>query len=210
MYGHQLQKVSLERDLGIHVSSDMKVGSQCMEAHRKASQNLGIINRIIRFKNPGILLSLCKSMVRPHLEFCSPAWNPYYIKDKHLLEKRVQYRFTRMFSVPYEDRLCKLGLWSLEERRNRADLLEIFRMVKGFSAVSWTQFFRRAQGATKGHNWKLYKEYNHGDIRQHSFSQRSINRWNRLSQDEVNAQTINGFKNCVQRRRQREMDFFMD
>jgi len=26
----------------------------------------------------------------------------------------------------------------------------------------------------------LYKEYNHGDIRQHSFSQRSINRWNRL------------------------------
>jgi len=108
MYGHQLQEVSpLERDLGIHVLSDLKVGSQCMEAYRKASQNLGIINRIIRFKNPGILVFLYKSMVRPHLEFYSPAWNPYYIKDKHLLE-RVQHRFTQMFldlkSLPYEDR----------------------------------------------------------------------------------------------------------
>jgi len=31
-------------------------------------------------------------------------------------------------------------LWSLEEQRNRADLLEVFKMVKGFSAVSWSQF----------------------------------------------------------------------
>jgi len=113
--------------------------------------------------------------------------------------------FSDLKSLPYEDRLCKL-LWSLEKRRNRADLLEIFKMVKGFSAISWTQFFRRVEGVTRGHNWKLYKEYHHGNIRQHSFSQRSINRWNRLSQDEVNAQTINGFKNCLQRRRQREMD----
>jgi len=114
MHGHQLQEVILERDLGIHVSSDLKVGSQCMEAYRKSSQNLGNINRTIRFKNPGILVSLYKTMVRPHLEFCSPAWNLYYVKDKQLLE-RVQHRFMGMFSdlksLPYEDRLHKLGLW---------------------------------------------------------------------------------------------------
>ena len=108
MYGHQLQEVIIERDLGVHMSSDLKVGCQCMEAYRKANQILGIINRTIRFKNPGILVSLYKTMVRPHLEFCSPAWNPYYVKDKQLLEK-VQHRFMRMFwdlkSLPYEDRL---------------------------------------------------------------------------------------------------------
>jgi len=124
-------------------------------------------------------------MVRPHLEFCSPAWNPYYVKDKQLLE-RVQHHFMRIFSdlksLPYEDRLRKLGLWTLEERRNRADLLHIFKMVKGFSATSWTQFFRKAEGVTRGHSWKLYKEYSHDDIRQHS-SHRSINCWNRLSQE---------------------------
>ena len=59
--------------------------------------------------------------------------------DKVLLE-RVQHRFTRMFSdlkeLPYKERLLRLGLWSLEERRNRADLIELFKTVKGFSAVS--------------------------------------------------------------------------
>ena len=92
MYGQKLQEVIIERDFGVHMSSDLKVGCQCMEAHSKASQILGIINRTIRFKNRGILVSLYKTMVRPHVEFCSPAWNPYYVKDKQLLE-RVQHRF---------------------------------------------------------------------------------------------------------------------
>jgi len=50
-----------------------------------------------------------------------------------LLLEKVQHRFTRLFphlsSLPYEERLRQLGLWSLEERRNRADLIEIFKMV---------------------------------------------------------------------------------
>ena len=57
-----------------------------------------------------------------------------YKKDKELLE-RVQHRFTKMFSgikdKPYEERLKVLGLWSLEERRNRADLIETFKLVWG-------------------------------------------------------------------------------
>jgi len=53
-----------------------------------------------------------------------------------------------------------LGLWTLEERRNRADLLEIFKLIKGFTAVSWTYFFTRTDnGTTRGHNWKLMKKY---------------------------------------------------
>ena len=55
--------------------------------------------------------------------------------DKKLLEK-VQHRFTRTItslkSLQYEARLQKLGLWTLEERRNRADLIEVFKMARGF------------------------------------------------------------------------------
>jgi len=101
-------------------------------------------------------------MVRPHLENCSVIWSPHYTKDKVLLE-RVQHRFTRMFDdlkeLPYEDRLCKLGLWSLEERRNRADLIEIYKMIKGLSTVLWSRFFSRSENSvTRGHNWKLVKK----------------------------------------------------
>jgi len=49
--------------------------------------------------------------------------------------------FSDLRQLPYKERLNRLGLWSLEERRNRADLIELFMMVKGFSAVFLDSFF---------------------------------------------------------------------
>jgi len=37
--------------------------------------------------------------------------------------------------LPYEERLSGLELWTLEERRVRADLIEVFKMVRELSAV---------------------------------------------------------------------------
>jgi len=156
MCGQQLEEVTSKKDLGVVFSKDLKVRIQCEKAYNKASQMLGLIHRIIRFKDPSVLIALYKSMVRPHLENCSVVWSPHYTNDKALLE-RVQHRFTRTFpeikNLPYKKRLRKLKLWSLEERRNRADLIEIFKMIKGLSAVSWSHFFVRTENSvTRGHN----------------------------------------------------------
>ena len=144
MHGQILDEVISEKDFGVVFSKDLKVRQQCEEAYKRASQILGLIHRTIQFRNSSALVTLYKSVVRLHHEHCSVAWSPHYVKDKALLE-RVQHRFTRMFAklkgLPYSQRLAKLHLWSLEERRNRADLIEIFKMIKGFSAVSWTHFF---------------------------------------------------------------------
>ena len=43
------------------------------------------------------MLSLYKSLVRPHVEYCISAWNQHYKKDKELIEK-VQRRFTKMIN----------------------------------------------------------------------------------------------------------------
>jgi len=76
----------------------MKCCKQCLYAFNKATRVLGMIKRIkktIRFKDFRVMLSLYKTLVRPHVEYCSSAWNPHYIKDKQLIAK-VQRRFTRM------------------------------------------------------------------------------------------------------------------
>jgi len=60
------------------------------------------------------MLNLYKSLVRPHLEYCTVAWSPHYVKDKELSE-RIQRRLTRMIlelkDLSYAEKLDKLNLW---------------------------------------------------------------------------------------------------
>jgi len=60
--------------------------------------------------------------------------------------------------LPYEERLSELKLWTLEERRVRADVIEVFKMVRELSAIKLETFFQLDNnGRTKGHQWKLKK-----------------------------------------------------
>jgi len=59
----------------------------------------------------------------------------------------------------------------LEERRNLADLIELFKMVRGISTVPLQIFFKLAdESITRGHRWKLVKEYSRRNARLHFFS----------------------------------------
>ena len=51
------------------------------------------------------------------------------------------------------------GLWTLEETRNRQDLIEVFKMFRGFSKVLLQELFMldvNSKG-TRGHSSKLVK-----------------------------------------------------
>ena len=50
---------------------------------------------------------------------------------------------------------------------------------------------------TRGHEIKLVKNQCRLDIRKYSFSQRTINEWNKLSTDCITASRMNMFKNKV-------------
>ena len=141
--GFPLTEVSEEKDLGVIISKDLKVSQQCSAAYSKANRMLGVMNRTITYKSTDIMLRLYKSVVRPHLEYCTTAWSPHYVKDKELIE-RIQHRFTRMLpeikALPYHERL-RLNLWSLESRRVRADLIEVYKMINGLTNVNFEVFF---------------------------------------------------------------------
>ena len=98
-------------------------------------------------------------------------------------------------SSQYEDRLQKLGLWTLEEHRNRADLIEVFKMAHGFFAMPLTDMFHiDTAGRTRGHSLKLVKCRCNKDIRKFFFSHRVVSTWNVLDNDSVTAKTATGFK----------------
>jgi len=89
------------------------------------------------------MLSLYKTLVRPHVEYCCCAWNSFY-KDKELLEK-IRHRYTKMIintsGKTYEETLKSLGLWTLEEHWNRRDIIEVFKMYRGYSSVTLNELF---------------------------------------------------------------------
>jgi len=153
-------------------------------------------------------------LVRPLVEYRTPAWSPHYNKDKVLLEK-IQHRFTRMIpgfsQLDYMTRLKRLNLWTLEERRNRADLIELFKLYKGLSGIKLESMFEpSANNRTRGHSLKLRKHRSHLDLRKYFFSERVVNWWNDLDEDTVSATTINMFKSRLQRLRQIKISFYTD
>ena len=60
-------------------------------------------------------------------------------------------------SVCYEDRLRMLGLTTLETRRLRGDLIEVFKIFKGFDNVTYADFFTLSDTGLRGHEYKLNK-----------------------------------------------------
>ncbi|PIK49959.1 putative RNA-directed DNA polymerase from mobile element jockey-like [Apostichopus japonicus] len=199
--GVELQEVSVERDLGIYIDSSLQPSKHCLEAAKRGNRVLGMIKRNFSFLKEDIVVRLYKQLVRPHLEYAVQAWNPYFAKDKEVLEK-VQRRATRMISslkrVPYYRRLQLLNLTTLELRRLRGDLIQVFKIVYGFDNLSFTDFFMFAKlVCTRGHCLKLQKSHSRINIRHNFFSNRVVNEWNSLPEKVVLASSVNGFKNAL-------------
>ena len=119
------------------------------------------INRSFTYRSPNTIVTLYKSLIRPHLEYCVQTWRPHLKKDIILLAK-VQHRATKLVfgleKLTYEERLNRLGLTSLEDRRLRGDLIEVFKIIKGFYKVSSNTFITLSSSGLRGHSLKLYKE----------------------------------------------------
>ena len=143
-------------------------------------------------------ISLYKTIVRPHLEYCIQAWRPYRKKDIDILE-RVQRRATKIIqklrNISYEMRLKECGLTTLETRRLR-DQIEVFKILNGYENIDRNIFFTvKEERRTRGHGVTLAKKQCRLDSRQ--FSQRIVYEWNRLSADCVVAGSVNIFKNKI-------------
>ena len=145
-------------------------------------------------------LPLYKAIVRPHLEYCVQAWRPYCKKDIDTLE-RIQRRVTKMIpelrDLNYEEHLKECGLTTLETRRIRADQIEVFEILNGYKNIDRNIFFLTQDSRTRGHEVTLVKDQCRLDLRKYSFSQSTINEWNKLSTDCITPSSVNMFKNKV-------------
>lgn len=185
------------KDLGIQMTFDGKFSKHIKTVVTNAHLRLSQIFKIFRSNNPNLLLKAYIAYVRPILEYCSPVWSPFYMKDISLLE-RVQKRLTRKIigkTKPYKNRLEELKLKSLEERRIKADLVECFKYQK-FESYS-KNFFQKSKNKYNQNN-DLYIEYARTDMRKFWFANRTSKVWNSLPKDVKNATNLVSFLNKLE------------
>ena len=155
-----LEEVEEEKDLGMLIPRTPSVSNNCAVTVKKANQIAGHIYRTVTHKSVQTVVSLYKALVRPHLEYGSLVWSPYLKKDILSIEK-VQRRVTKIIpsisAITYEERLKRTGLISLENRRLRADLLEVFKILKVFVKVDPATHFSMSDRRSRGHTLKLEK-----------------------------------------------------
>jgi len=76
--------------------------------------------------------------------------------------ERVHKRATKLISglseMGYEERLKILGLTTLETRRLRGDLIEVFKILKGYENIDREMFFDMSHSNLRGHSLKLNKK----------------------------------------------------
>jgi len=99
---------------------------------------------------------------------------------------------------PYEERLRKLNLTTLETRRIRGDLIEVFKIMHGFENIDRNQFFRLSSEVspheTRGHNLKIWTPQKKTLTRRQFFDIRIIEDWNQLPPEVVESNSIISFK----------------
>ena len=122
----------------------LDVTRQCALAAQKAHRILGCIKSSMTSRSRVVILPLCSALVRPHLQYCVQLGGPQYKADMDVLEW-IQRRDMKMIRglehLSYEDRLRELGLFSLEKRRVRGDLIAACQYLKGGLQEDWRGTF---------------------------------------------------------------------
>ena len=133
-------------------------------------------------------------------------WNPWTAGDIERLEnvqKKALKQVAGLQAKEYEEKVAELGLTTLEKRRTKADLIQVYKIIHRIDKVDRNIWFelngdierRTLRGAAQPLN--IIQKRSNLDLRRYFFSNRVTSLWNALPEDIKTAKSVKHFKTLL-------------
>ena len=203
MDNYELEHVFEEKDLGITLDFEMNFDEHISSKIKKANAIMGLIRRSFSYLDEKLFRKLYVTFVRPHLDYGQVIWSPHFMRQINMIEN-VQKRATRLVdgleNLEYTQRLARLKLPTLAERRARGDMIEVWKHFHVYQRSCLSTSFKPRDRVSRQHPFQLMHNRSRDGLRgaqRNSFYHRVTDTWNNLPESVVKSETINSFKNAL-------------
>lgn len=197
------------RDLGLQVVPSLRKHASVVDRQNKAKYAMYSMLRAVSVNCPILLTKCFKIYVLPHLDFGCSFYSPYLSKDIQAIES-IQRTFTRIVyfrcfpspsypqSLPsYHERLVKLGLHDLNDRRKVFDLKLAYSIMQGVTILNRSDFFKFTPSRNRSGTFRVHIDFSKNTGRYNSFPLRVARLFNTLPANILQATNRNTFASRV-------------
>ena len=171
MHTHTHTHTHTQKDLGVLITKDMSPDKQINKIVGETYNLLRYIRVAFTYLDEDMVRKILVSLISPKLEYAAVLWSPSTKNIKKL--ERIQRAATKLAptlsDLSYEERLERLRLPTLEQRRERGDLLAIYRNMKNMEILDRDDLLDWDTRESRGHEKKLRKDNYRRDVKRNSF-----------------------------------------
>ena len=199
--GSTLEDVPMFKYLGILITSDLSWSQHIQDMCSKARKLIGLIyRRYYQYADSNTLLRLYTSLVRPHVEYAAPVWDPSAVQDIQSLESVQKFALrvcSKQWNSGYSELLDMFSLSTLENRRLYLKLCHLFKIVRGLCYFPPDIVVPRFNHSHFSRSYLLQQPFARTNSFYSSFIPDSIRKWNFLPEDIVCAPTYCHFNRSL-------------
>ena len=124
------------RDLGVILSDDGSFDDHIIKVGKKVRQKMGWVMRTFYSRRQDLMKTLYKSLIVPHVDYCSQLWMPIKSTSIQTIEKLQRDFFNRIPAIKelnYWDQLKSMKMISLQRRLERYRVIYTWKILEGIA-----------------------------------------------------------------------------